>query len=237
MNTVFIGWDAKERLAYEVLDYSIKKHQSDYVDIIPLRRDALQARGLYWRDPNETASTEFAFTRFLIPHLMDYKGYALFLDCDMLVTQDINQLFSKAVEGSVYSYHDRLAVLCTKHDYVPKNTMKMDGQKQVAYPRKNWSSVTMFNCSHPANKKLTPQYVNSAPPHSLHRFGWLDDRQIGEIPLEWNFLVGEQEVPKALPANIHYTLGVPFLENYSSCDFSTLWYSYAKAAGVWGHTR
>lgn len=231
MNTVFIGWDAKEVLAYDVLEYSIKKHQSEYVDIIPLKKDSLQVRGLYWRNPNEAASTDFAYTRFLIPHLMDYKGWALFMDCDMLVTQDINSLFNV----SAHAGYDEYAILCTQHDYSPKNKMKMDGQKQVAYPRKNWSSFMLINCGHPANKSLTPQYVNSSLPKNLHRFEWLDDRLIGSLDLSWNFLVGEQEATESLPANIHYTLGMPFMQNYWNCDYSMTWYRYARAAGVWGH--
>ena len=120
---------------------------------------------------------------------------------------------------------DQYALMCVKHDYVPKDSVKMDGQKQVAYPRKNWSSCILWNCGHESNQILTPQIVNSEYVSGafLHRFQWLDDREIGELPLEWNWLEGEYDKPENPPAVIHYTNGGPWFEECQDVDYADLW--------------
>ena len=213
---VFIGWDSRENDAYEVCVHTLLKHSSMPLDIVPLKQKQLRIRCLYTRE--ETAvSTEFAFTRFLTPHLSDYSGWSLFIDCDFLFTKDVAELYNMR--------DDQYALMCVKHDYVPKDSVKMDGQKQVAYPRKNWSSCILWNCGHESNQILTPQIVNSEYVSGafLHRFQWLDDREIGELPLEWNWLEGEYDKPENPPAVIHYTNGGPWFEECQDVDYADLW--------------
>ena len=212
---VFVGWDSREDIAYQVCKHSIISRQSDAV-IIPLKQNDLRASALYWRDIDKLASTEFTFTRFLIPELTNFSGWALFMDCDMILTTDIKELFDQA--------DDRYAVMCVQHDYTPKEGIKMDGQKQTVYPRKNWSSVMLINCGHLGNKQLTKELVNNPEIGGayLHRFSWLKDEEIGELDHTWNYLVGVYDDIKT-PKLIHYTEGGPWFENYRDCEFNELW--------------
>jgi len=181
-----------------------------------LKQQELRDSGWYKRKADKLASTEFTFTRFLIPELTDFKGWALFMDCDMILTTDIKELFDQA--------DDKYAVMCVKHDYTPKEGVKMDGQKQTIYPRKNWSSVVLWNCGHEANRKLTQDLVNDPEINGayLHRFSWLKDDEIGELDHTWNYLVGVyDDIDK--PNLIHYTEGGPWFENYRDCEFADLW--------------
>jgi lipopolysaccharide biosynthesis glycosyltransferase len=215
MLNIFMGWDSREVDAYDVAVHTLQKHTSRELNIFPLIREDLRDSGLYSRDDAGTASTEFAYTRFLVPHLCGYRGWALFVDCDFLFTRDIAELFSLA--------DPQYAVMCTQHDYTPRGTVKMDGQKQVSYPRKNWSSCMLINCGHPANSVLTPDIVNTETGAFLHRFQWLPDNLIGSIPLEWNWLEGEYDKPEELPAVIHYTNGGPWFENCQDVDYADEW--------------
>ena len=212
---IFIGWDSREEDAYKVCVHTIKKHASKDVDIVPLKRDELIKQGLYTRDEGGNVSTEFAYTRFLTPHLTGYKGWALFIDCDFLFTRDVAELFSLA--------DPQYAVMCVQHDYTPSAAIKMDGQKQVAYPRKNWSSCVLWNCGHPANAIITPDIVNTETGAFLHRFQWLSDNLIGELPLEWNWLEGEYEKPDEIPAVIHYTNGGAWFKECQDVDYAQEW--------------
>lgn len=176
----------------------------------------MKHRGLYIRNNDNLSSTEFTFTRFLIPELMNYEGWALFIDCDTILTTDIKELFDQT--------NDEYAIMCVKHDYTPELKMKMDGMMQTSYPRKNWSSVMLINCSHPSNKKLTSKLVNDQKTSGkyLHRFGWLDDNEIGSLDHTWNYLVevyDDIEIPKL----VHYTNGGPWFEKYRFCKLSGLW--------------
>ena len=212
---IFIGWDSREEDAYKVCVHTIKKHASKDVEIVPLKRDELINQGLYTRDEGGNVSTEFAYTRFLTPYLTDYKGWALFIDCDFLFTRDVAELFSLA--------DPQYAVMCVQHDYTPSAAIKMDGQKQVAYPRKNWSSCVLWNCGHPANAIITPSIVNTETGAFLHRFQWLPDNLIGELPLEWNWLEGEYEKPDEIPAVIHYTNGGAWFKECQDVDYAQEW--------------
>ena len=215
MNKVFVGYDPREDIAYQVCKYSIET-QSKNVSVHPLKQSELRSAGWYKRPIDKLASTEFTFTRFLVPELANFKGWAVFMDCDMILTTDIKELFDQA--------DDKYAVMCVQHDYTPKEGMKMDGQKQTIYPRKNWSSVVLFNCAHPSNARLTQDMVNDPELNGayFHRFSWLKDEEIGELEHTWNYLVGvydDIETPKL----IHYTEGGPWFENYRNCEFSDLW--------------
>lgn len=212
---VFVGYDAREDIAYKVCEYSIKKHQPD-AEVIPLVQDNLRALGLYWREKDALASTDFSLTRFLVPALMNYQGWAVFCDCDFLWTDDIQKLFDLKDESK--------AVMVVKHDYTPTEGIKMDGQQQHIYPRKNWSSMILWNCAHPSNKYLVTEAVNAETPQFLHRFQWIRDHYIGEVDKEWNWLVNwyKDGSPKA----IHYTEGGPWFDNYKDCDYAEVWNNY-----------
>ena len=212
---VFVGYDPREDIAYQVCKHSIVSKQPEAV-VCPLVQKELRDAGWYTRQADKLASTEFTFTRFLIPELTNFNGWALFMDCDMILTTDIKELFDQA--------DDKYAVMCVQHDYTPKEGFKMDGQKQTIYPRKNWSSVMLFNCAHPSNAALTMDLVNNPEINGayLHRFSWLKDEEIGELDHTWNYLVGvydDIETPKL----IHYTEGGPWFENYRDCEFADLW--------------
>ena len=212
---VFIGYDPREDIAYQVCKHSIITKQPE-AEVHPLKQTELREAGWYSRPVDKLASTEFTFTRFLVPELTNFNGWALFMDCDMILTTDIKELFDQA--------DDRYAVMCVQHDHTPKEGYKMDGQTQTVYPRKNWSSVVLWNCGHPSNKVVTTDLVNDEKTTGkyLHRFSWLKDEEIGELNHTWNYLVGvynDIETPKL----IHYTEGGPWFENYRYCEFSDLW--------------
>lgn len=209
---VFIGWDSKEPAAFAVLADSIIRRATQPVSIVPLSLQSL-AR-IYTRQRGPTESTEFSLTRFLVPFLSGFEGTSIFMDCDMLMQADIGDvlLYPLAEPGK--------AVYICPHDYIPKAATKFLGQQQTVYPRKNWSSFMVFDNAR--CKALTPAYVNSASGLELHRFQWIRDEQIGFIPLEWNWLVGEY-APNARAKNLHYTLGGPWFEETFDCDHAELW--------------
>ena len=214
---VFVGYDTREDIAYQVCKHSIESKQSD-ASVRPLKQQELRDAGWYTRGIDKLASTEFTFTRFLIPELCNFNGWALFMDCDMILKTDIKQLFDQA--------DDEYAVMCVQHDYSPSATTKMDGQAQTIYPRKNWSSVMLFNCGHKSNAKLTQNLINDPKITGayLHRFSWLKDKEVGELSPEWNWLVGHYKEPKdGTPKLIHYTEGGPWFENYRNCDYHQDW--------------
>jgi lipopolysaccharide biosynthesis glycosyltransferase len=216
---IYIGWDSRETIAADVCEMSIYKNASEPVVVKMLKQQDLRDQRVYTRPVDTQASTEFTFTRFLVPHLNDYKGWAVFCDCDFLWTGDIQELLTKA--------DDRYAVMVVKHDYRPQSMTKMDGKAQSYYPRKNWSSMILWNCEHPANRKLTLDVVNSQSGAYLHRFQWLKDREIGTLTPEWNWLVNWYHEPwDGAPKAIHYTEGGPWFSNYRDCAYGHLWLEY-----------
>lgn len=213
---VFIGFDKVESIAWHTFAHSIFRQSSNPVALIPLYLENL--KGIYTRPRDQKQSNEFSFTRFLVPYLSNYEGYALFFDCDMLLREDITKIF-EAVDKEPGK-----AVYVVKHDYVPNDQIKYLGTKQYAYPRKNWSSVILWNCAHPANRSVTPEFVNTASPMELHRFLWLKDDEIGELDVKWNWLVGEYENPPRDVKNVHWTVGGPYFIEYQNVDFSEEWF-------------
>jgi hypothetical protein len=212
MLNIYIGFDSRETVAYHVLAHSILRRSSIPVSIAPLMQS--QLNGVYTRGRGPTESTEFSLTRFLVPSLAGYAGWSLFMDCDMLCRTDIAGL-----AGYVERAADKAVSVC-RHDYTPKTDRKFLGQVQTKYPRKNWSSLMLFNNAR--CRALTADYVNSASGLDLHRFNWTDDAQIGELPLEWNWLVGEYDhSPDA--KIVHYTLGGPYFSDYRDCDYADEW--------------
>jgi lipopolysaccharide biosynthesis glycosyltransferase len=212
---VFVGYDSREDIAWQVCRHSIARHSSDRVSVHPLRQTALRDLGLYDRPVDLAASTEFSLTRFLTPYLAADDGWSLFVDCDVLFTRPLDDLFG--------SLSPDKAVYVVKHDYVPANAIKMDGKVQAVYERKNWSSLIVFNGAHPAVRALTPAVVNAAEPAFLHRFRWVDDDAIGTLDLRWNFLEGEYPVPDETPAAIHFTNGGPWFDRWQNVAYSDLW--------------
>ncbi len=218
---IFIGWDSREPEAYDVAEYSLRRHASIPVEVHPIKADELRAQGLFTREKDPLASTEFTYTRFLTPALAGFKGWALFCDCDFLWLGDIAGL-------TEYTRTPK-AVYCVQHDYKPKETVKMDGAVQTSYPRKNWSSLMLFNCDHPAVKKLTPDVVNRETGAYLHRMQWAADDEIGALPVEWNWLEGWNDKPvSGTPKAVHFTRGGPWFENWQNVDYGDLWIAERK---------
>lgn len=223
--SVYIGYDPREPIAYEVLKYSIEKHASKPVTIYPVKRCELERQGLIHRelikhngqffDPvsQAPASTEFSITRF-IPIVTQIRGWGIFMDCDMVFVDDIWKIFDE-LDGNY-------AVQCVKHDHRPTETVKMDNQPQTVYERKNWSSFFAFNAGHPANQNLSLKKINEWPGRFLHGFAWLEDKDIGELQTGWNWLVNVQEEPETL-FNAHYTLGGAWFDDWVADESDTLW--------------
>jgi len=218
MINVFIGYDSKEKVAFNVLAYSILRNSTKPVSITPVYLPNL--RDDFVRERNSLSSTEFSFSRFIVPHLMNYKGWALFMDCDMLMTEDISKLWRLR--------DDKYAVQLCKHDYEPEEDKKFLGQVQTKYEKKNWSSFMLMNCK--KCNELTPDYVNSATGLQLHQFKWLESEDlIGDLPLEWNWLVDEPGYnTKSKVNNIHFTKGGRWFKEYANCSYSETWNEYHK---------
>ncbi|WP_207460999.1 hypothetical protein [Azospirillum sp. SYSU D00513] len=214
MIRVFIGYDPCETVAFHVFSHSIQTRASRPVSITPLA--LTQLGGLFQRERDPKQSTEFSFSRFLVPHLCGYEGWSLFFDCDMLMVDDIAKLWDLR--------DDRFAVQVVKHHHVPKEETKFLGQPQTKYPKKNWSSVMLMNNAKCA--ALTLDYVNRASGLELHQFKWLEsDALIGDIPHRWNHLV-DYDPPAVLSelSNLHYTDGGPYFESYRNCGYAGEWF-------------
>jgi len=211
MINVFIGYDSKAPVLYNVLQHSIQVRSSRPVSITPLMLS--QLHGVYRREPNPLASTEFSFSRFLVPYLSDYEGWSLFIDNDMVMMDDIAKLWELRDE--------KYSVMCTKHDHTPNEELKFLNTIQTKYEKKNWSSCILFNNA--KCKNLTPDYVNTATGLNLHQFKWLaGEEEIGSIPLEWNYLADTGQVSEKI-SMIHYTLGGPYFNECSHCEEANVW--------------
>jgi hypothetical protein len=214
MINVFIGYDSKEKVAFNVLAYSILKNSTRPVSITPIYLPNIKDN--FTRERSNLESTEFSFSRFIVPHLANYKGWAVFMDCDQLMTGDIAELWRLRDE--------KYALQVCKHDYTPSTDKKFLGQIQTKYEKKNWSSFMLMNCD--KCTALSPDYVNTATGLQLHQFKWLENEKlIGDLPLEWNWLAGEYQYKKDVK-NIHYTEGGPWFEDYKDCDYSKEWFEY-----------
>ena len=208
---IFIGFDPRETVAYHVLARSIQARASVPVAIAPLALS--QLRLVLTRERHALQSTDFSFSRFLTPYLSGYSGWSLFMDCDMLMRDDVLRLWDLRDE--------RYAVQVVKHDHRPRETTKFLGATQTAYSKKNWSSVMLFNNAR--CKSLTPDYVNSASGLQLHQFQWLkSDAMIGELPHRWNHLVG-YDAPGADISLAHFTIGGPYFPEYANCPLADEW--------------
>jgi hypothetical protein len=215
MKKVFVGYTAKQDIVYCIAKHSIERHSRDVI-CYPIVQQSLRDLGIYTRAVDKLGATEFSITRFLVPWLAGYRGWVLFCDNDILCLTDLNELFDQV--------DDKYAVMCAKHNYAPKLGEKLDGQKQTIYPRKNWSSVVLWNCNHPKNQMITPDLVNEVSPMFLHRFMWLEDSEIGEFSHVWNWLVEWYREPNdGTPKLLHYTEGGPYFKNYQKTEYAQLW--------------
>lgn len=235
--SIFLGFDTREGLPFTVARRSLLRHMSTPIPWDWLLLAEMEWRGLYRRpyEFRETGpgqrimwdtisdapqATEHANARFLIGHLAK-TGWALFTDCDVLFMADINELFD--------GLDPAMALYCVQHDHDPADAIKMDGQVQTRYARKNWSSVFALNCDHPANAALTVEMVNTLPGRDLHRFCWLDDDLIGSLDPAWNYLVGVSD-PSIVPKCAHFTLGTPDMLGYEYCQYADEWRAELLAA-------
>lgn len=229
MGTVYIGYDQREHVAYEVARDSLVRRASIPVtihklDLVELYRQRLLWRPVERRDgvlhdhlSDAPQSTEFAISRFVVPFLQR-SGWALFVDCDVVFLGDVAELFAMA--------RSEYAVMCVKHPMLTGGAVKMDAQPQLAYTRKNWSSVMLVNCDHPAHHRLSLAMLNQWPGALLHRFAWLRDEEIGELPPAWNWLCGLTSKPDA-PKLAHFTLGTP--DMIGDCAHAEIWQDAARA--------
>lgn len=228
---VFIGFDPREEVAADVCRHSLLARSTVPLYVRMLRQSGLRHASLYWRQATMRGgqridaidkrpfSTEFAFTRFLVPALCQYEGWALFCDCDFLFLADIAELLPILDPAK--------AVMVCKQAHFPKEAVKMDGQAQSHYLRKNWSSFVLWNCGHEANRQLTVHAVNSEPGSYLHGFEWLCDAEIGDMPVQWNFIDG---TTPGKPKAVHYTAGGPWMRGHESVAFAQEWQDeYARA--------
>ncbi len=225
---IYVGWDQRERRAYDVACASLAARSSVPLAIHRLDADELEHQRLLWRPVRKPLdgrgpiqdhlsgapqSTAFANARFVVPWI-HRTGWALFVDCDVLALGDVAELFAQA--------DPRYALMCVQHDYTPRGVRKMDGCTQLAYRRKNWSSVMLINCDHHAWHRMSLAQINQWPGELLHRFSWLRDSEIGALPAEWNWLVGEQDKPTH-PQLAHYTLGGPWIDGWKGAEHDDLW--------------
>ncbi len=219
---LYVGFDQREAAGYHAFCQSVIERASVPVQFIPLHKPMLEGF-----DGQRDGSNAFIYSRFLIPWLMQWKGHAIFLDGDMIVKDDIAKLWALRQQHAFNT-----AVCVVKHDYKTRHERKYIGTSMETgnadYPRKNWSSLMLWNCGHRANMRLTPDVVASSPGSFLHRFQWLADEQIGSLTAEWNVLVGEQDTAGA--SLLHYTLGIPGFEHYARCDASEHWHRAHKNA-------
>lgn len=206
-----VGFDEREAVAYHVFCQSVIEKSSVPVQFIPLAQNNL----CFYQEIHKDGSNKFVYSRFLTPFILGYKGWAIFADGDMVCNADIHELWSLRDPSK--------AVQVVKHEYKTKSLIKYLNNKNVDYPRKNWSSLVLWNCGHEANKVLTPEFISQKPGSYLHRFLWLEEGLIGSLPMEWNWLAVEYEKnPEA--KIVHYTLGTPCFKDYSNCSMSEYWH-------------
>jgi lipopolysaccharide biosynthesis glycosyltransferase len=207
---LIVGFDCRESVVYHTFCQSVLEKTSQPIAFVPLVDNALAKI-----KPNQTdGSNSFTYSRFLTPYLMDFKGWAIYADGDMICQEDIADLWKLRDETK--------AVMAVKHDYKTKSATKYFDNKNTDYPRKNWSSLVLWNCSHQKNRVLTPEFVNKSTGAKLHRFTWLADEDIGELDISWNWLV--EEYPNNANAKIlHYTLGSPCFKKYKTIDSCEAW--------------
>lgn len=210
--TLYVGYDPREAAVFTAFNQSVIQHTTVPVAICPLHQKSLEFDG------QQDGTNAFIYSRYLIPYLQGFEGWAMFCDGDMILRDDLKKLWDLR--------DDSCAVQVVKHNYKTREARKYIGSpienKNIDYPRKNWSSVVLFNCGHPSNKVLTKEFVGEAGGAILHRFGWLQDEEIGNLPKEWNHLVREQDYDPDAKL-VHFTLGAPGFQHYMRDDYAWEW--------------
>jgi lipopolysaccharide biosynthesis glycosyltransferase len=214
---IFVGYDPRESIAYHVFCQSVLEKTSLPVTFIPLALNSLEG----YVETHKDGSNDFIYSRFLVPYLMDYQGFALFADGDMTCNVDIAELWK------LRDY--TMAVQVVKHDYKTKHPVKYLGAKNEDYPRKNWSSLILWNCGNYANRKLTPGYIENHSGQYLHRFSWIPEDRIGNLPIEWNWLDMEYD-PNPDAYLTHHTVGSPCFKGYEDQPSGKEWYEVLDRA-------
>ena len=212
---IVVGFDQREAIAYHAFSQSVLEKSSLPVLFLPLSINTLKG----YKETHNDKSNDFVYSRFLTPYLNNFQGWAIFADGDMVCQSDIRELWDLRDETK--------ALQVVMHDYKTKFNQKYLGNTNENYPRKNWSSLILWNCSHPKHKVLTPDFISNQTGKYLHRFSWLDDEDIGELPIEWNWLAIEYpNHPKA--KIVHYTLGTPCFKDYRDSEMSDVWHEAQK---------
>ena len=212
---IVVGFDQREAIAYHTFTQSIIEKSSIPVFFTPLAINTLKG----YKETHNDRSNEFIYSRFLTPYLNNFHGWAIFADGDMICQSDIKELWDLRDESK--------ALMVVKHDYVTKVNRKYLGNINENYPRKNWSSLILWNCGHPKHKILTPDFIATQTGQFLHRFSWLDNDDIGDLPKEWNWLAIEYPINNSAKI-IHYTLGTPCFKDYKNTDMADIWYKTQK---------
>jgi lipopolysaccharide biosynthesis glycosyltransferase len=208
---IVVGFDQREAIAYHTFSQSVLEKSSLPVLFLPLSMNTLKG----YKETHNDKSNDFVYSRFLTPYLHNFEGWAIFADGDMVCQSDIKELWDLRDETK--------ALQVVMHDYKTKFNQKYLGNTNENYPRKNWSSLILWNCSHPKHKVLTPDFISNQTGKYLHRFSWLDDEDIGELPIDWNWLAIEYpNNPKA--KIIHYTLGTPCFKDYRNTEMAVTWH-------------
>lgn len=217
---IFVGYDPREAIAYHVCANSIIRHASVPVSITPLALNTLP----FYGEQHTDGTNAFIYSRFLVPYLCGFQGQALFVDGDMIFRDDVAKLFALL--------RSDMDVAVVKHEYETRHPVKYFGQKNESYPRKNWSSVVLWNCGQCAHQVLTPEFVADKPGSYLHRLAWLKDERIQALPREWNHLVDEYDHDDAAKL-LHFTIAIPAVTAYEDCDHSAEWWDeYHKTIHV-----
>ncbi len=235
---VFVGWDAREALAWQVCVASMQAHAADYpLPVRPIGRRLLEDEGLYTR-PTEVhgnqlwdvisqqpMSTDFSLARYWVPQIASGAAWALFCDCDFLWRADPREILAHA--------DPRCAVMVVPHRHEPAETEKMTGQMQTAYFRKNWGSLVLWNLRHAGVRRLSRGDLNSWHKHDLHGLRWLAPMEIGFLPEDWNWLEGVSPTlgqDAIEPKAVHFTQGTPDMPGYEVSPHADEWRSYLRKA-------
>jgi lipopolysaccharide biosynthesis glycosyltransferase len=212
---IYVGFDPRESVVYHTFIQSLIEKSTLPIEITPLAVSTLN----FYEESHQDKSNDFVYSRFLTPFMSNFEGWSIYVDGDMICQADIKELLTLR--------DDTKAVQVVKHDYKTKAENKYLDNKNENYPRKNWSSVILWNCSHPKHKILTPEFINKQTGKFLHRFSWLEDEEIGELPMEWNWLAIEYP-ENPLAKLIHYTLGAPCFKEYRETSMAENWLKMQK---------
>lgn len=218
MQRVFFGHDDRVEAGTTAFLRSVIAHSTGPLALTPITQRNM-------RDVKE-GSNIFTFRRFLVPWMLGYRGWAVFVDgADMLCRADIGEIFD-------HVYHND-AVRVVKHDYTTKHARKYRGTSMECdnpdYERKQWAAVMLMNCGHFAWRRVTPEFVRCANTLDLLQLRFLPDALIGELPKVWNWLADESGAnPDA--KLLHFTAGIPAFPAHADAPMADEWRAALAAA-------